>query len=104
MEEFVITRDRDRDIRFVGELIAEVDNSLNGNGPRGRWFELRIYRTKGGRYVCSRIGRTHFQHEVDRHEAVIVDDHSGIIAFFGAGGLAKAIYAIASVDATEYVD
>ena len=53
MEKHTINRTGLPPIVFTGEQIASADNAIGHNGHANRWFEVRIYRTKGGRYVAS---------------------------------------------------
>ena len=109
MEEHVIRRSGERDLRFVGKLIAEAISSANNarsdySGSTGRWTELRLYRTAGEQYVCERIGRTRWQGEHDRHTAVVCGSVVGVCEFFGSSWLAKQLYVDAGIDCVEDVD
>lgn len=73
-------------------------------GMQGRWAELALYRTQGGKYICEQIGRTEREGERDRRSAAVCEDHEGVINFFGAGWLAKDLYAKAGIDITTHVD
>ena len=109
MESFVIERDGDRAIRFTGELIATAASSPDTasssySRSTGRWTELRLFRTKGGKFVCERVGYSQWQGEHDRHEAAVVATEAAVIEFFGLGWLAKALYAEAGIAAVEDVE
>jgi hypothetical protein len=63
METITLTIDNEPDLRFTGERIAFNSSSANNarsdySGSTGRWTELALYRTIGGRYICHQIGRT----------------------------------------------
>ncbi|GEM_PF-1199208 len=81
-----------------------ADRPAGRCGMRGRWAELILYRTQGGKYVCEQIGRTERQGESDRRSAAVCEDHEGVIEFFGTGWLAKDLYAKAGIDITIHVD
>ena len=52
-------------IVFYGKEIASASNCYGPNGHRSRWFRVKIYRTKGGRYVASFNHYTQWQGESD---------------------------------------
>lgn len=56
---FVI-RDGERSLKFDGELLAA---STSGGIGRTRWVEFSLYRTAGGSYVLSRVGRSLYYHD-----------------------------------------
>jgi len=109
MEKYIITRDGEQDLKFEGELIASASSSPESargdySGSVGRWTELRLYRTKGGKYVCQSIGRTQWQGEHDRCKGAVCADAAGVCAFFGASWLAKELFVAAEIDCAENVD
>lgn len=97
METYIVERDNDRSIRFTGERIASTTSRYNQN-TNGRWTELALYRTKGGKLICEQIGVTQWQGERDRFSGAICDNNEEVIAFFGNGWLAKELYAEADID------
>jgi hypothetical protein len=123
-KEQVVTRDGKADLRFIGVLLA---SEAPGTVPEGRWQELRIYETDGGRHVFSRITRNVLEKEKDSHEAEIYDpapssvpSHlvrsaremvrgrpftwmDAAVAFFGYDPLAKALYRKLSVKFEEQI-
>lgn len=104
METIIVQRDNDLNIRFVGELIAESASSSNDSstyysGSTGRWTELRLYRTRAGKFICASEGCTQWQGEHTRYSAAICETHAEVIAFFGAGWLAKSLYDEAGIKA-----
>lgn len=52
-------RDGDRVLKFNGELLAESTSRRSG---QYRWIEFKLYRTKAGAYVLSRIGNSIVYH------------------------------------------
>jgi hypothetical protein len=103
VEEVTVFRDGEKNLRFVGELLASA-SSRSHQGPRSqRWQELTLYRTQGGKFVAARVGRTIWQGEVDRYEAV-VGDTAAVQEFFGFCDEAKRIYDKAGLDADEVVE
>ena len=108
-EAFVVRRDGAANLQFRGELVAEAssspDRARSGfSGNTGRWTELALYRTVGGNYVCSQIGRTQWQGEHDRRDAVVCADAVSVVEYFGHGWLAKELYAAAGIEDAETID
>ncbi len=109
MQHVVVRRDGEKNLEFDGELIAEAESSANNassdySGDVGRWTELKLYRTKAGKFVASRVNHTQWQGERDSHEASACDNEAAVAEFFGQGRLAKEIYAEADINAAEIVE
>ena len=108
MDEITLKRDNDRDLRFRGKKIAEAASSPNSANRRhestGRWTELKLYRTAGGKYIATTIGRTQWTTEHDRHAAVVCKDVEAVIVAFGTGWLAKELYDNACIECVEAID
>jgi len=109
MKEHTIKRDNAPDLKFTGEQIASVSSSPDTarsdySGSTGRWTELRLYRTKGGKFICESIGRTQWQGEHDRHAAAVCETAEAVCEFFGSSWLAKEMYEAADLDCAERVD
>lgn len=55
--------------------MAEAESSPDRASPRfqstGRWTEVKIYRTAGGKWVAHIVHRTAWQGERDRHDAEV---------------------------------
>jgi hypothetical protein len=104
MTEYTIERDDDRPLRFAGEIVAE-SSSRGIRGPsQNRWTELALYRTQAGKLIAQRVGRTQWQGERDRHEAVVADTNDEVVAFLGLGEAAKELYRRAGIDVAQRVD
>ena len=104
MEKHTLARDGARDIRFTGELIAEV-SSHHYEGPRNtRWTELRLFRTAAGTLVCHEIGRTIWQGETDRYQVHKADTEADLIDLVGTGSLAKDLYDSAGIECVDEID
>ena len=109
MEQVVVYRDGERDIKFTGELIASVKStperqSSNYSGSTGRWSELRLYRTAKGKYVCAQNGFTQWQGESDRYSGAVCESIDQVVEFFGTGRLAKRLYDAAGLDTAVEVE
>lgn len=104
MKTFTIEIDGEPNIRFTGELVASAstsDNRAAGNyysGQAGRWTELFLYKTKGGKFVCHQIGRTIWQGERDRFSGKVCETLEEVKGFFGHRWLAKELYDDAGID------
>lgn len=104
MEIFTLEIDNAPSVRFTGELVASVSSSDNQamgssySGQTGRWTELSLYKTKGGKFICHQVGRTRWQGERDRFSAKVCETLVEVKEFFGHRWLAKALYAEAGID------
>lgn len=67
LTKYVIRRDGLPPISFQGQEIGSATNG--GSESRGRWLEVDIYKTKGGRYIASWTHRTCWQGEHDTRKA-----------------------------------
>jgi hypothetical protein len=109
MEEIKVPKDEGKGARFTGELVSEACSSPNRmnrffSGSSGRWKVLRLYKTKGGKFVCQSIGCTQHQGEKDRYDFAVCESDAEVIEFFGHSDLAKEIYLAAGIDDDEVVD
>ena len=109
MELITLINDNAPDIRFNGELVASVmsssdSSSSNYSGSVGRWMELDLYRTAGGKFVCQSIGGTRWDGEQDRCKAKVCESEADVIEFFGHGWLAKDLYEEAGINDAVEVD
>jgi hypothetical protein len=103
-ETITVERDNDADLRFEGEQIASA-SSHHFEGPQNtRWTELTLYKTKGGRLVCSKTGCTRWLGERTRHSAHVVDNEAALVGVLGYGWLAKDLYVTAGIDFAEDIE
>ena len=122
-KEQTVPRDGKADLGFTGTLLG----STASGAPKGMWQELRIYATTGGKHVFSRVTRTIFADENDKHEAEVFEPSptsvpsqllrsardmtrsrpftwmDSAVAFFGYDPLAKVLYRKLSVDFEERI-
>lgn len=102
--------DNKPDLRFEGECIGAAsssDNNASGSsysGSTGRWTELKLYKTKGGRLVCHEIGCTRWQGERDLYKAKVCEKTEEVIEFFGHRWLAKELYEDAGIEDVNQID
>lgn len=110
MKEYVIERDNGPSIKFTGIHVAGAGSSANNaagssySGQTGRWCELDLYQTKGGKFVCAEVGYTQWQGERNRYSATVCDTEAEVIKFFGQGWLAKRLYDYAKIENVEVVE
>lgn len=110
METFTLEIDNAPNIRFTGEMLASAfssDNQAMGSsysGQTGRWTELALYKTKGGKFVCHQVGRTRWQGERDRFSGEVCETPEEVKEFFGHRWLAKELYSEAGIDDTVEVE
>lgn len=104
METFTLNIDNAPNIRFTGELIASAatsDNQAMGSsysGQTGRWTELALYKTMGGKFVCHQVGRTRWLGKRDRFSGKVCETLEDVTEFFGHRWLAKKLYDEAGID------
>jgi hypothetical protein len=110
METFTLEIDNAPNIRFTGEMVASAvssDNQAMGSsysGQTGRWTDLALYKTKGGKFVCHQVGRTRWQGERDRFSGKVCETLEEVKEFFGHRWLAKELYSEAGIDGTVEVE
>jgi hypothetical protein len=112
-KEQIVIRDGKADLAFSGILVA---SEAPPSAPNGQWHEYRIYETKGGKHVFSKVTRSVFAEERDTHDAEVFDPSpssvpsqllrsardlarsrpmtwmDAAVAYFGYDPLAKALY------------
>jgi hypothetical protein len=122
-KEQTVPRDGKADLGFTGKLLGSAASSA----PKGMWQELRVYSTTSGKHVFSRVTRTIFADENDKHEADVFEPSptsvpsqllrsardmtrsrpltwmDAAVAFFGYDPLAKVLYRKLSVDFEERI-
>lgn len=102
-EEFVVERDNAPDLKFKGELVASATSKDRYNDG-GRWTNLYLYKTTGGKFVCHQEGVTLWQGERTKNKAEVCTNTAEIIAWFGQGRVAKELYGDASIENVESID
>jgi len=100
--QFVALRDNDADIVFNGCLLGAIDNEDQAD-VTGRWIELSLHRTDGGKFICERARRTLKPGERDVYEAAVCDTTVEVTAFFGFGRMSKRLFNSAGLDTTVYI-
>lgn len=104
MEIFTLRIDNAPGFRFSGELVgssASSDNRAMGesySGKVGRWTELALYKTTGGKFVCHQVTRTRWRDERDVFIGKVCESLSEVKDFFGSGWVAKKLYEDSGLD------
>ena len=104
MKSYTIENDGAPNIKISGECLAFASSKDPYGGHNGRWTELRLYRTAGGKFVCQSAGLTQWQGEVNRYAAQVCETEKEVIEFFEFTRLAKEIYADAGIKTDVVVD
>jgi hypothetical protein len=110
METFTLEIDNAPSVRFTGELVASAassDNQAMGSrysGQTGRWTELALYKTIGGKFICHQIGHTRWVGERTRYSGKVCESLDEVKQFFGHRWLAKELYYDAKIDDVVNVD
>jgi hypothetical protein len=123
-KEHIVIRDGKADLAFTGTLLA---SAAPASAPKDQWQEYRIYETHGGKHVFSKVSRSVFAEDPDRHEAEVFDpapasvpsqllrsardltrSHpltwmDAAVAFFGYDPLAKTLYRKLSGQFEEHI-
>ncbi|SUB00837.1 Uncharacterised protein [Pannonibacter phragmitetus] len=104
--EYLINRDDGPDLRFTGRRIATAESSpdrqsCDYSGQIGCWDELELYQTNAGNFVCV-IENCYAGHRNERR-AVVANDASEVIDFFGQNWLAKILYGEAGIENVQDV-
>lgn len=109
MKTFTVKIDKAPSIRFTGKLTASAassDNKAMGSsysGHAGRWTELELYESKGGKFVCHQVARTLWQGERDRFSGKVCETLEEVKDFFGHCWLASELYAKAGIALEENI-
>ena len=109
MDTITLEIDNQPSLRFKGEVSASTsssENNASGNysGESGRWTDLVLYKTAGGKYVCHQIGHSIRGSERTRYSGEVCETVEGVIRFFGHRWLAKDLYESAGIDDTVNVE
>jgi len=109
MEQITLSNPGAPDVRFTGKLVAKVSSSPDlassyYSGSTGRYTVLRLFRTRGGKFIAESTGVTQWQGERDRIKVKVCETEAEVIEFFGHGWLAKDLYEEAGISDVNEVD
>ena len=99
-ERYVIYREDEPNLAFEGEIVAS-DRSIQEGGI---WQGLTLYKTRAGKFVCSKINHTCWEGQSDDHYSDICRGIPAVVRFFGYSDLAKGLYALADIKSVEIVE
>ena len=102
METITLTNDNAADVRFTGQQIASA--SLKDPYNIGIRWTVRLYRTKGGTFICQEECITQWDGDRDRSKVTVCKTEAEVIATLGHGRMAKEIYDEAGIEAVVDVD
>lgn len=102
MKQFTLDVNNGPDIRFVGKLVAQVDN-LDTHAKMNYWVEMSLYQTQGGKWIASRTKRHHNANRPEPCQAEVFEELNDITGFFGFGWMAKDLYEQAGLEFIVYV-
>lgn len=116
-KEQIVRRDDEPDLKFRGTLVASAAPEFRN---QTRWREYRVYRTNGGNYVFSKVGRSVKTDERDKFTAIVwfadADERKrryywesltwqqAATSFFDYDDIAKKLYAKLGIDAAASLD
>jgi hypothetical protein len=94
MKRYELRNGKGKDIAFTGELLSEVDSRdfRVSPGQADRWTELRLYQTKGGKYICESCGRSAVRGETDRFNISVAETQGDVFKMFRSSYLSKALF------------
>jgi hypothetical protein len=84
-EEYLVRRERERNLKFLGRLLAEV-SELDEANRRGiylnKWQVLKIFQTKSGKFVCAQETFADFNPYEPVYRGAICEGIDDIVDFF----------------------
>jgi hypothetical protein len=105
-----VKRDGQRDLKFEGELIAEVSSHVSRGERQNRWTEMALYKSQSGKFVVAIKGITIWQGEHDRYRGHVCGSTTQLVGTLiednGEGKLswlAKELLDKAGIDSAEEV-
>jgi hypothetical protein len=109
MGTIILEIDNAPSLRFTGAEIGCAASSENNassvySGTAGRWAELTLYKTQGGKLICHQIGRTIVGSERNRFSGAVCETVDEVKGFFGHRWLAKELYESAGIEDVTEVD
>lgn len=106
-----VRRNNDRSLCFEGDRLAHATSSKvqtanmssNGSrGPRGRWTEINLYRSNGGKYVCERIDYIRDLKLLESSCGAVCDTFEQAFEFFSRHELAEKPYEAVDIEDSIY--
>lgn len=94
MQQFKLQDNKGQDYVFTGKEVAHV-STLRPQTGQERWTELKVFLTKGGNYVCQKLGKTEIPGEIEYskiEEMLGGEAPDRIFKFFGASYICRQVY------------
>lgn len=104
----MLKRSIGRPVKFIGELIAQVETSperVRGDysGMPGRWQEVELYKTDKDKFVISIFDGTQWQGESSNTEVAVLKDENELIDYIQDGlGFTKLVQELFDDAGIEY--
>lgn len=76
-------------VRFEGRLMAEASGERKG---QLRWAELKVYKTKSGRWIVDQTGMTTVEGETIFKDVFVFDTDEDLTARFGYSRLSEKLW------------
>jgi len=100
MKKFILERDGGPDLMFFGDRVAQVVS----NETAGRWLELNLFKSRGGKFICQKIKKTQWEGEYDFFDVKVCKTETEVKEYFGQGRLSKELYNEAKIENIEFVE
>lgn len=78
-EECVTERDGNTPLAFTGMLEWEASSQASSGPLQNRWHDVKVYRTRGGKYVLAVRAASIWAGESDLHWAEVCDDAGKVL-------------------------
>jgi len=105
MKEIVVKRDGERDLAFVGRLIASESTRTNNSS---RWNDYSVYKTKSGKYVFSDRFHSMWEGEDDLANAGVYNSLEELFKFlentYEMSFVVKSLAEQLGYEMTEHID
>lgn len=88
------------DLEFDGRLLAQVASPLQ----HGRQFVLRVFETRGGKFVATRTGVSLWIGEHTKAETAVYDTLQDVPKLLGFSPLAKHLYGALGLNTAQRID
>lgn len=80
-----LRRTGDRLLQFTGQILCMVSTKEMTTSESGRWHEIELYLTAGGKYVVAVGYRTLHEGELPDDSAVVLDTENDVAEFLKNG-------------------
>ena len=70
----MLTQSKGLDIAFTGEMLGEASDRWQEGIERSRWYDMRLFRTDGGRYVLWEKYNTSWKRERGSENVEVFED------------------------------